>query len=89
MTAALKFYNSRFYPVDYDKKLIYDDPQRRAGDCDHTSVRYRDKHTVGTRGFRLNNFKNAYSVFTVVSVADKTIYREANAERDAREDGEK
>lgn len=79
--ATKRFYSSKFYPVNYDTKTIYNDPQRRAGDCDLNSVTYRDKGTVGIRGFRLNNFEQTYSTFTLVDVADKAIYREADAKR--------
>ena len=81
MMATKRFYSSKFYPVNYDTKTIYNDPQRRAGDCDLNSVTYRDKGTVGIRGFRLNNFEQTYSTFTLVDVADKAIYREADAKR--------
>ena len=81
MMTTKRFYSSKFYPVNYDTRTIYNDPQRNARDCDLNSPAYRDKGTVGIPGFRLNNFANTYSAFTVVNVADKAIYREANAKR--------
>ena len=76
-----RFYNSKFYPVDHDRKVIYDDPHRRASDCDLNNPAYRDKGTVGIRGSRLNNFPSVYGTFTIQSVADRVIYRDPGTPR--------
>ena len=61
------FFKTRYYPVDIDAKIIYNDPKRR--DCDasdySTNPQYNGKNTIGIKGARLNEF-NCYRSFAIV-----------------------
>jgi len=60
------FLKTKYYPVDINAKIIYDDPQRTEGKCS-LNGNYRGKGTIGIKGQRLNAF-SCYKEFKVVSV---------------------
>lgn len=66
----LNMRRTRYYPVDYDNKIIYDDPQPT---CDPCYNRYPGIKTIGRRG-RALNFYTVYEEFAII--APPTIKRE-------------
>ena len=60
----IKILKSKYYPINYDQKVIYIDPQNRASDCDFISApKYKALKTVGVKGKRLLNYKDTYVHF--------------------------
>lgn len=57
--------SSKFYPVDYGAKVIYNDPQPRECDCSFGKYDVMKDGTVGRLGSRLNKYQSNYSAFTI------------------------
>lgn len=51
----MRWLKSKYYPVNIDQKVIYNDPQRTEGACSLVG-KYRSHHTIGIRGARLNQY---------------------------------
>lgn len=60
-----KWMKSRYYPVDLDAKLIYDEPQCTEFACSYPDGKH---HTgrIGIKGMRLTAKTDAYADFTVI-----------------------
>jgi hypothetical protein len=67
MTERKKFLKSKYYPVDVERRIVYDDPANREMDC---SVRrgYRELGTIGIRGERINT-RRCYLSYTIAPPA--------------------
>jgi hypothetical protein len=61
----LKILKSKWYPVDYERKLLYNDPHNREFDCSF-GRNYRGMGTIGITGKRLLEYWNRYQAFTIV-----------------------
>jgi hypothetical protein len=69
MTEPRQFLKSRYYPVDVERRIIYDDPAKREMDC---SVRrgYRELGTIGIKGERINT-RSCYQSYTIKPPASR------------------
>jgi hypothetical protein len=62
----LKILKTKWYPVDFDEKLIYDDPQPREVECSFGRY-YHGRGTIGVPGKRLIKFEQRYKTFQIKS----------------------
>lgn len=69
-----KFLKTKYYPVDVDKKVIYDDPKNRELDASLSSEQYRGCNTIGLKGRQLNENK-CYLSFSVVPALSPPSYQ--------------
>lgn len=60
----MKFFKSRYYPLNIDTKIIVNEPHRLERDCS-ISPKYRGKGFIGITGERLNTFA-CYKEYRVV-----------------------
>lgn len=58
-----RFYVSRYYPVNVEDRIIYNDPQKTERACS-VERPYAGQHTIGIPGRRLNQYV-AYRSYTV------------------------
>lgn len=67
MAEQRKFLKTKYYPVDVERKIIYNDPANREMDC---SVRrgYRELGTIGVKGERINT-RRCYEAYEIVQPA--------------------
>lgn len=60
-----RFYVSRYYPVNIEDRIIYNDPQKTERACS-VEPPYAGQHTIGIPGRNLNQYA-AYRSFTVAA----------------------
>ena len=58
----MKFFKSRYYPLNIDTKIIVNEPFQREKDC---AWKYRGKGFIGIKGERLNQFA-CYKEYRVI-----------------------
>ena len=59
------YLKSRYYPVNVDQKIIYNQPQKREMDCSWLDNPQYPHGTIGIKGERLNRFKVYQSYITI------------------------
>lgn len=64
-TPTQKFLKSKYYPVNSDEQVIYNDPQRTARDCEIGRFYDISEGTIAIKGSRLIKFIEKYNNFTV------------------------
>lgn len=57
------FQKTKYYPVDVQRRIIYNDPAKRERECS-VERGYREKGTIGIKGERLNMF-DCYKQFEI------------------------
>ena len=61
----MKWLKTKFYPVDFERRVIFNDPQPRERDCSYGKYDVMKDGTIGVKGVRLIEYAEKYSSFEI------------------------